>query len=160
LVHRDADWVLVHAGVPAFWTVDEALARAKEVEDRLRSDREAVLAVLYGGETPSADSPDHDEASRLRMTVGALTRMRACASDGTLDFDFAGSLGQMPPGLRPWFEVPSPPRGERVLFGHWAALGHHSGPGFVSLDTGCVWGGKLTAYRLEDGAVFDVPKVD
>ena len=160
LIHREAGWVLVHAGVPPFWSVEEACERGLDLRAGLQTDREGTLGALYSGSTPCCDADGMDDGARLRLAAGALTRMRACAPDGTLDLEFNGGLDQMPEGRQPWFDVPSASRSETVLFGHWAALGHRIGEGFVSLDTGCVWGGVLTAYRLEDGAIFQVPNVD
>lgn len=160
LLYQEAGWVLVHAGLPPFWSLKEAGERALDLRAGLQTDREGTLEALYTGTTPCRDAEGLNDGARLRLTVAALTRMRACAPDGTLDLEFNGGLDQMPRGRRPWFEISTAPRTETVIFGHWAALGYHTGPGFVALDTGCVWGGVLTAYRLEDGAIFQVPNVD
>jgi bis(5'-nucleosyl)-tetraphosphatase (symmetrical) len=158
LVHREGDDVLVHAGIPPAWSVAQAEAVAREVEDGLRTQRQVTLEALFGGETPRTWSAAHSAGDRLRAIAGGLTRMRACETGGALDWEFKGSPGQMPRGLRPWFEAPARP--QRIFFGHWAALGLHLGVRVVGLDSGCVWGGPLTAYRLEDAEVFSEPNAE
>jgi bis(5'-nucleosyl)-tetraphosphatase (symmetrical) len=132
--------VLVHAGIPPRWSLDKARRRAEEVEHLLRRDGAgAVMGVL-----PTA-------RPRAVRALAAFTRMRFVDGKGRPDYLFKGPPSQRPTGQRPWFEAGLPDR--LVVFGHWAALGLRVTPGAWGLDTGCVWGGALTAACLETGEV-------
>lgn len=151
------DAVMTHAGIPPHWTLADTRARAAEVEAALRGpDWRAYLAGMYGNQ-PQQWSDTLSGTDRLRVITNHLTRMRVCHPDGTLDFDHKEGADNVPAGLLPWFKLPNPGLGDtRVLFGHWAALlGNTGHPQFIGLDTGCVWGHRLTAWRLDDDAVFD-----
>jgi bis(5'-nucleosyl)-tetraphosphatase (symmetrical) len=150
--------LLVHAGVAPQWDAAQTMALANEVEEVLRGDGWIdFLAQMYGNQ------PDRwDDAltgiERLRCIVNALTRMRLCLPDGTMDFAHKESeSGPVGSGLLPWFDLP----GRRtldvtVVFGHWSALGLVLRPNLVGLDSGCVWGGKLTAVCLDNRALLQV----
>ena len=148
-----ANQVFVHAGIPPAWTLPEALREAGQVATRLRApDWPAALREMYG-DRPSAWSETLPPADRQRYTINALTRMRYCDRHGRLDFAANGPPGSQPAGLLPWFELPHQlPRGCQVIFGHWAALGVLRRAHFTALDSGCVWGGALTALDLDHGA--------
>ncbi len=95
---------------------------------------------------------------RLRLITNAMTRLRVCTSDGEMDFKFTGVLADVPKGTMPWFEVPERKSADAtIIFGHWSALGLQQRPNLFALDTGCLWGGELTAFRLEDKMIFQVP---
>ena len=153
LLHHDPTLktVMTHAGVFPLWTLEQAKSCAAEAEAALRDERfAAFMGELYG------DKPDRwsDRLSgwkRLRFIVNALTRMRYCAADGRLLLDFKGSPAQRPDDHYPWFDVPCRKRSEpeRVVFGHWSTLGYVNRSGVIALDTGCLWGGQLTAVRLD-----------
>lgn len=152
LAHYDAalDCLLVHAGVYPGWTLKQTLARAAEVEEVLAGPGcEPFLSDMYG-DLPNRWSDDLSGIGRLRAIVNALTRMRMVDEHGRMDFAFKRPPGEQPPYLAPWFTRPSslPPQC-RVAFGHWSALGHFVTDRLVSLDSGCVWGGTLTAVRLD-----------
>ena len=163
LLHHDAEigWTMVHGGLPPGWDLPTARQRAAEVEEVLAGDRAAsFLAHLYGDEG-SAEEAAASGWGRLRYTLNALTRIRCVTADGRLDFSFAGPPENRPDGLVPWFSAPERrSRGERVVFGHWAAL--DLDPALAErervrhVDTGCVWGGRLTAVDLQSGAVRSV----
>ena len=105
---------------------------------------------MFGGE-PRRWDESLSGYERLRFTVNALTRMRFCTADGTLSFADKGPPGTQPVGLLPWFEVPGRRNADlNIVFGHWAALGYYRAPGIHALDSGCVWGNRLTAIRLDD----------
>ncbi len=142
--------LLVHAGLPPTWSVSEAVSRAAEISARLRGPNWAgALKKMYGDE-PRAWSADHSDADRLRYIINALTRMRYCDEHGNLDFEHAGPPGTQPAHLVPWFEVPGrPSETTHVVFGHWASLGLLCRTNITALDSGCVWGGSLTAVPLE-----------
>jgi bis(5'-nucleosyl)-tetraphosphatase (symmetrical) len=150
--------VLVHAGLLPAWPVEVARSLAAEVESALRGPawREA-LAALYGAK-PDRWSDGLQGAERLRVIVNAMTRMRFCSAEGVMDLTAKGGPDNAPAGFMPWFEVPGRMNSShRILFGHWSALGLYLGKTVTCLDTGCVWGGRLTALRLEDGVLFEVP---
>lgn len=156
LLHRAGDRVLVHAGLHPAWTVDEAEALAREAEGWLAGPE--APALLARGDGDDRWSPALTGIARARGVVNVLTRMRTIRPDGRLDLAFSGPPDRLPPGRTPWFRVPGrASAGATVVCGHWAALGLHRGDGILALDTGCVWGGSLTACRLDDGAVFQVP---
>jgi bis(5'-nucleosyl)-tetraphosphatase (symmetrical) len=152
LLHHDASArrVLVHAGIPPIWSVQQARAAAREIEELLRGRRwRHALKHMYGNQ-PAAWRPDLDREERRRFTINALTRMRYCDRRGRLDLTESGPPGSQRKGLMPWFDVPDrPAAGTQVVFGHWAALGLLRRPDVLALDTGCVWGNRLTAVRLD-----------
>jgi bis(5'-nucleosyl)-tetraphosphatase (symmetrical) len=145
-------WLMVHAGVPAPWSAADTLALAGEVQALLRGpDLAGFLSVMYGNE-PARWSPELQGPARWRFIVNALTRMRFCQADGTLDFDVKESADTAPPGLLPWFEAPDRRcAGVPIAFGHWSTLGPLNQPDLLALDTGCVWGGTLSAARIDGG---------
>jgi bis(5'-nucleosyl)-tetraphosphatase (symmetrical) len=151
LLHDDPalGWTLVHAGLPPDWSVADAASCAREVERALAQDPDGFYARMYGNE-PDRWTPGLAGWDRLRFTVNCLTRLRYCAADGRLLLKPKGAPHEAPPDAIPWFRVPGRrSAGARILFGHWSALGWYAGDGVVSLDSGCVWGGSLTAYRLD-----------
>ncbi len=148
--------VLTHAGLPPMWTLDQARQRAREAEAVIADD-DAFFEQMYGNE-PSLWDDTLTGYDRIRLIVNALTRMRFVDPEGRLDLDAKGTLGDTPAGLMPWFDHPQRRTADtRILFGHWAALEGRAPVEHVeALDTGCVWGGCLTALRLEDHAIFNV----
>ncbi|MES2819511.1 MAG: symmetrical bis(5'-nucleosyl)-tetraphosphatase [Pseudomonadota bacterium] len=156
LLHHDAerDLAMVHAGIPPQWTLKKALKYAAEVEEVLRDDDRLPLFLegMYGNE-PAKWHKDLTGISRLRVITNALTRMRFCKADGTLDFKSKEGLDSAPPGFAPWFSHANrKTRGLKLIFGHWAALeGQCDEPGLFALDTGCVWGGAMTLLNVDSG---------
>ena len=155
LLHYDprARRVLVHAGIPPFWTLTQARQAARDVERALRGPKwRFALRDMYGNQ-PSKWRDDLDPTSKRRYTINALTRMRYCDKHGRLDFSESGPPGSQRKGLTPWFEVPDRPAATvQIVFGHWAALGVVRRADITALDSGCVWGGSLTAVRLDKPA--------
>ncbi len=147
--HAGETLLMLHAGVLPAWSLDDAVALASEVHSVLRSaDLQGFLQKMYGN-TPERWSASLAGADRLRVIVNALTRLRFCTPDGVMDFDSAESAEAPPPGLVPWFEAPGRrTEGTLIAFGHWSMLGWMERPGVLSLDTGCVWGGCLSAVRF------------
>jgi bis(5'-nucleosyl)-tetraphosphatase (symmetrical) len=148
---RHADF-LVHAGLPPQWTLAQARELADETLQALRADPRAFLAHMYGAQ-PDCWSDSLQGIERWRFTINALTRLRYCHADGTLDLKRKESpaLVHAASTSRPWFEHRSPRSARtRVIFGHWSTLGLLQRPGLLALDTGCVWGGQLTAVNLDD----------
>jgi bis(5'-nucleosyl)-tetraphosphatase (symmetrical) len=159
LYHREGDVVMVHAGIDPRWSLDEAAALAAEVEAALSGDR--WLEVLASDREPMVPwRPELEGASRLQSIAEVLTRLRTCRDDGQPCSSFSGPPEEAPAGCHPWFSHPRRRSlGATVIFGHWAALGLRRGPDTWALDSGCVWGGELTALRLDDGAVFQQPAI-
>ncbi len=155
LLHHDADlgFTLVHAGLAPQWDLAQAQACARELETVLRGpDYQDFLAVMYGSQPDCWDDP-LSGVDRLRCSANYFTRMRFCRiDDGGLDFASKETPQQAPENLLPWFEIPWRRNADlNIVFGHWAALGHYRAPGVYALDSGCAWGNRLTALRLDDG---------
>ncbi|WP_407278712.1 symmetrical bis(5'-nucleosyl)-tetraphosphatase [Aromatoleum evansii] len=157
LVHVEGEFAMVHAGMLPGWTIARAQQLAVEVGEVLAGPVANDLLLHLGGNEPETWSDELVGWERYRVIVNALTRMRFCATDGRMALQAKGPPMKAPTGTMPWFQVP----GRRstthtIVCGHWSALGFYRMPGLIALDSGCVWGGKLTAVRLEDGAVFQV----
>ena len=143
-------WLCVHAGVPPAWDAAQTLALAGEVSMVLAGpDLPAFLATMYGNE-PARWDERLQGADRLRFIVNALTRIRFCAEDGTLELQTKEGLEATPAGLHPWFDTPGRrSAGQAIAFGHWSTLGLVNRSDLLGLDTGCVWGGRLSAVRVD-----------
>jgi bis(5'-nucleosyl)-tetraphosphatase (symmetrical) len=148
----ESGWLCVHAGVPPQWSLTDTLERAAEVEAMLRGPAlDDFMPRMYGNE-PARWDDALAGAPRWRFTINALTRMRFCAADGTLEFRTKEGAGAAPAGHHPWFDAPGRrTAGQPVAFGHWSTLGLIERPDLLALDTGCVWGGALTAVRIDGG---------
>jgi bis(5'-nucleosyl)-tetraphosphatase (symmetrical) len=151
LMHYDEalGWGMVHAGLAPSWTLRQALRAAQEVERELSSPRHPRLLRNLFGNRPAAWSSRLQGVERFRASINTMTRMRYCDVNGRIDFEAKGMPGTQKPGLYPWFAVPGMRRREvNMVCGHWSALGRFAGLGVYAIDTGCVWGGQLTALRL------------
>ena len=157
LAHREQGVLFVHAGVLPDWDVDRTLALSEEVRGRLAADdHEAFLREMYGNE-PARWSEDLRGHDRLRCVVNALTRARMLTPDGTMNLKHKDASAAAPRGLVPWFDHPRRrTRGTPIVFGHWSTEGLVMREDVAGLDTGCVWGGRLSALRLKDRALFQV----
>lgn len=155
LMHHDKKlgYAMIHAGLPPKWSLKKALKRAQEVESVLRGDHfRDFLENMYGNK-PRRWKKSLEGWDRLRFIVNCFTRLRFCSPDGKLQLADKGSPGSQEEGYLPWFMVPNrKSRNQRIVFGHWSTLGLHLADGVRSIDTGCLWGGKLTALRLDDGS--------
>jgi bis(5'-nucleosyl)-tetraphosphatase (symmetrical) len=149
IAHYENGMLMVHAGVAAQWDVNLTLELADELQRALRAPNwKETLAGLYGNE-PNLWTPNLKGIERLRVTCSALTRLRFCNAEGAMDFSSSGGLNAAPPGCMPWFDVPGRKTADvTVVFGHWAALGLMLRENLIGLDSGCVWGAKLSAVRL------------
>jgi bis(5'-nucleosyl)-tetraphosphatase (symmetrical) len=160
LIHVEGDWVLVHAGLPPQWTVDEAVSICGEAARAIASRRsDTFLAEGMYGDRPDRWSATLRGRDRLRFVINCCTRLRVCTPEGRIDLRYKGPAGATPDGLIPWFTVPGRrSASSTVVFGHWSTLGRVHWPPYKAygLDTGCVWGRKLTALRLEDRRLFAV----
>lgn len=160
LIHHSAPnptscgFVLTHAGISPAWNLATAKTCAQEIETILQSDDYLWLLQNMYADQPCLWSPDLQGIERYRYTINAFTRLRFCDEQGRLDMQC-----KLPPsevkGLVPWFKVKArQPIAEKVIFGHWAALGHYSDSHVLGLDSGCVWGNHLTLLRWEDNRIF------
>lgn len=150
-IDRSVGWAMVHAGLDPRWTLTQAGKEARAVEKALRSRPRALLKHMYGNQ-PAAWSDKLTGWARLRTTINVMTRMRFCDRRGRSAFSYSGTPENAPAGKYPWFEVPGRKKPSLpVVFGHWSALGLLSRRRSFGLDTGCVWGGFLTAARIDGG---------
>jgi bis(5'-nucleosyl)-tetraphosphatase (symmetrical) len=156
MLHHDATlgYTMVHAGLPPQWDLSLAQACARELEQTLRDEQSCreLFAHMYG-DKPDCWSDDLRGFERLRFITNCLTRLRFCRADGRLDLKFKGEVKEAPKHLIPWFQVPERrSRDLRIVCGHWSALGYYDADGVLAIDTGCVWGQKLCAVRLDQSA--------
>jgi bis(5'-nucleosyl)-tetraphosphatase (symmetrical) len=152
MLHHDTKLgvTMIHAGLPPQWDLRTAIRCARELEAALRSQRDGDFYRRMYGDEPDLWRDDLEGHARLRFIVNCLTRLRVCDAGGRTVLGFKGRLDQMQPGLTPWFRVAGRrTAGERIVCGHWSALGYLDDNGVASIDTGCVWGGPLTALRLD-----------
>lgn len=157
LCYAEQGFCLVHAGLLPNWTVAEALALSAEVEEKLQDKNYPKFLSELWGSDPNRWQSKLRGIERLRMVVNVMTRMRFCTPDGTLNFKAKGPLEKAPADLVPWFDLPGRQSLDHTLLvGHWSALGLRTTDNLLSIDTGCLWGGKLTAVRLEDRQIFQV----
>jgi bis(5'-nucleosyl)-tetraphosphatase (symmetrical) len=155
LMHAAGRYAMVHAGLLPQWSIAQALGLAREVEAALqRDDHDEFLRHMYG------NKPDRWRANlggidRLRVITNVFTRLRLCTADGRMEFAHKGAPTDTPRGYKPWFDAPRRRnRSAKIIFGHWAALGLYTQANVIGLDTGCVWGRDLTAFRLADGKLY------
>jgi bis(5'-nucleosyl)-tetraphosphatase (symmetrical) len=144
-------YTMLHAGLPPQWDLSTAQQCAQELEHVLRDEHacKELFEHMYG-DRPSRWSPDLTGFDRLRFTTNCLTRLRFCREDGTLELKHKGTIAQAPKDIVPWFRAPNRrSAGLRIVCGHWSALGYYHENGVLSIDTGCVWGQRLCAVRLD-----------
>jgi bis(5'-nucleosyl)-tetraphosphatase (symmetrical) len=158
MMHVAGAHALVHAGLLPQWDLAKAKSLAEEVEAELRGPRQGdFLAKLYGSR-PDRWTDDLSGPDRLRVIVNAMTRLRFCTPEGVMEFHTKGEATQAPSGYLPWFDVPGrKSAASTVICGHWSALGLRLAPNLLALDSGCVWGGQLSAIRLEDRRLYQIP---
>jgi bis(5'-nucleosyl)-tetraphosphatase (symmetrical) len=156
----ERDVLMVHAGVLPGWTTAQTLALAREVEAVLRGPEiGGFLHKMYGDE-PAAWDDSLTGKARLRVIVNVLTRLRFCTAYGVMEFASKEGAGGAPQGYMPWFDVPGRRTAEvTVAFGHWSTLGWLGRPDVIALDSGCVWGGHLSAIRLDDAGAHELIQV-
>lgn len=159
LLHHDKrlGYTMVHAGLPPQWDLKLAQTCAREVEVILQSaEHTQFLARMYGNE-PDTWSDDLHGRERIRFAINAFTRMRYCTNEGQLEFEHKEAPGKQPEGYLPWFEIQGrKSTNMKIIFGHWSTLDLQLKNGIYAIDTGCLWGGTLTAYCLENGEVVNL----
>ncbi len=153
---KQLNYTMVHAGVPPIWNLDEALSHAHEVENTLRGDHARDFFQHMYGNKPTTWLEGLDGFERLRVITNYFTRMRFCNTRGELELESKCGPESPPEGFKAWYLHPEHRCiNEQIIFGHWATMMGNTGiDNFIGLDTGCIWGGYLTALRLEDGARF------
>jgi bis(5'-nucleosyl)-tetraphosphatase (symmetrical) len=160
LAHLEEGWLCVHAGVVPQWDTAQTLALAAEVQAVLRGPAMAEFLPLMYGDEPRRWDDALDGPARWRFIVNTLTRIRFCGGDGSLELKTKDAASAAVPGFGPWFKAPGRrTEGQPMAFGHWSTLGLMNEPELLALDTGCVWGGSLTAVRVDGGRreVLQVP---
>jgi len=160
---KTRSYLMTHAGIPPHWTIEDLKKYSQKLYETLQGPEALnLLKNMYGNE-PNHPSKCVTEMERLRLNINYLTRMRFCSSDGSLNLKHKGKAIDAPSGMKPWFEwnlkILQDPI--HLLFGHWAALEGVTGKkNITALDTGCVWGKKLSALRLEDNRIFSCNKIN
>ena len=157
-------YLMTHAGIPPHWSWLDALEASQEIKETLSNDNLYIeyLKNIYGN-LPAKSETNLNRLDRLRLNTNYLTRMRFCKVDGELELKIKGTIDDKPKGFKAWFDHPLSIQNENlhIIFGHWAALGGKTGiSNITSVDTGCVWGYKLTAFRLEDSRVFSYDRIN
>lgn len=163
-VYTHKNHIITHAGIPPIWSLKKAKRLGLELEFVLQTDMcfQLFMSNLFGNE-PNLWHNDLRDVNRWRCIANYFTRMRLCNKNGRLDFDFKGAIKDKPSTLDGWFNLPNPKIDSKhtLLFGHWAALnGITNNPRRIALDTGCVWGGKLTAYCIDTKQIYQVDAIN
>lgn len=157
LCHHEDGYFLVHAGLLPQWSAAQARRLGREVEVLLAGEHYRELLANMWGSQPLAWKESLSEWDRMRVIVNAMTRMRFCSAEGTMELRTKGGTANTPLGYMPWFDVPGRKSSDTVLVtGHWSALGLRIRADLLALDSGCLWGRHLTAVRLPDHKVFQV----
>ncbi len=158
LAFSDERYLMIHAGLLPQWTAEQTMRYAAEVEAVLQSDDYLnFLGQMYGNQ-PNYWHEDLTGFDRLRVITNVLTRLRICTVQGEMEFNFKGELQDVPAAYLPWFDVPNrASQDAQIIFGHWSALGLQQRQNVSALDTGCLWGGHLTAMNLATKAITQVP---
>lgn len=160
LIHVHDGFFMVHAGLLPQWTVDHAVRLAGEVEHALQGPTARLLLEQVYQKNGNASKRWNDHLvglDRLGIIIKVMTRLRICDQDGRMNLSYKGPLPHVPKKFMPWFRVPGRKSADvTVICGHWAALGLHVQENLLAIDSGCVWGGHLTAVRLENRQVFQV----
>ena len=156
LIHKDKNFLMVHAGLMPDWSLDDALDLEKDVMVSLRKDPNDFFKNMYGNK-PDKWSSAYKTKDKQRLAINAMTRLRCLNSDNAIDFTYKSDLNNIPDSLTPWFDIKAKKtRGEFIISGHWSAIGIQKHNYGITLDTGCVWGGELSAYCIESGSLVSV----
>ncbi|PPC89454.1 MAG: diadenosine tetraphosphatase [Methylobacter sp.] len=151
LFHAEHGFCLLHAGLPPQWDLEMTQELARQAEHALQSDDYVEFLKKMYGNKPSVWSSRLKNSEKLRFIINCFTRMRYCDAGGRMDFVNSGPPGSQPKHLMPWFKVPGRKNlGMKIIFGHWSTLGYYEGENCYGIDTGCLWGGQLTALKLGD----------
>ncbi len=161
LIHHFGPFVMVHAGLLPEWNIERTCALAEVAEEHLAGPGHDTLLRALSKGRKKAGTRERNDTERLAAAVAAMTRIRMVDADGGAQVGYTGAPGDAPRGWRPWFEASAVRRqGYALVFGHWAMLGYHREHDVACVDSGCVYGGSLTALRLRDGHVELEPVAD
>ena len=161
LMLAENNYVMVHAGLLPQWTIAQASGLASEVQAALQSECYLDFFANMYGSLPNSWCDNLTGMDRLRVVTNAMTRMRICTPMGEMEFAFKGELPDIPAGYLPWFDVPARRSSDAtIICGHWSALGLRQRNNIIALDTGCLWGGQLTAFCLETKQITQVDARD
>lgn len=150
LFHHDQGFCMLHAGLPPQWDFALTLEMARETERAIQDDDHPRFFRSMYGNKPTLWQDDLSRTEKLRFAVNCFSRLRYCTVDGELDFSHKGAPGSQPSHLLPWYAVPGRKTRElKIIFGHWSTLGFYQGDNVFGIDTGCLWGGQLTALKLD-----------
>lgn len=151
LFHHQNGFCMLHAGLPPQWDFAKTVSMARKAEAVLRGTRYREFFKHLYGDKPNRWTSKLKGNGQVRFSINCFTRMRYCTADGALDFDYSGAPGTQPAHLTPWFQMPARKSADmKIIFGHWSALGYYAGDNCYGIDTGCLWGGQLTAIKLGD----------
>ncbi|MDD2833049.1 MAG: symmetrical bis(5'-nucleosyl)-tetraphosphatase [Methylotenera sp.] len=157
LIYREDGYLMVHAGLLPQWSAEQALDYAAEVEAALQGEHYLDFLTHMYGNYPNRWDDAVTGIDRLRLITNAATRLRVCTPEGEMEFKFKGELQDIPQGYVPWFDVPSrATKDVAVIFGHWSALGLQQRINLYALDTGCLWGGKMSAMNIDTKTIVQV----
>ncbi|NOQ77294.1 MAG: symmetrical bis(5'-nucleosyl)-tetraphosphatase [Methylococcaceae bacterium] len=149
LFHYNDNFCLLHAGLPPQWSFKKTKAMALKAEKVLQGDNYLAFFKTMYGDQPNTWSSDLKGMDKIRFIVNCFTRIRYCDENGQLDFKCSAAVGSQPSPLIPWFTVANRQSKEmKIIFGHWSTLGYYQGNNCYAIDTGCLWGGQLTAIKL------------
>ena len=151
-------WLLVHAGICPSWTLTDTLLYAEELQQKLMAPAATAMIHQWYGNTPAMWHTTLQSPERERVMINYFTRMRILDRQGQMELTFKQGKAEIPPNYAPWFSHPTQlPKGYRIAFGHWASLmGETDHYPVIGLDTGCVWGQMLSAFRIQDEKIFRV----
>ena len=155
LAHGDDKYLMVHAGIAPSWSTKLTKQLSNEVTLELNKNPKFFLKEMYGN-LPSVWNENYKKADRLRFAINTMTRMRALNKDGSIDFSFKKNINKLPSNLTPWYLFPTEERKEFVLSGHWSAIGIQNYTNGITLDSGCVWGRKLSAYSFDEKKIISI----
>jgi bis(5'-nucleosyl)-tetraphosphatase (symmetrical) len=156
LIYSNKNFLMVHAGLMPQWSTVDAVKLSKEISISLKKDPRSFLMEMYGNK-PDQWSSKHTKRDLFRLAINATTRLRCLKADASIDFSYKSDLDSLPVNLIPWFKFqPHHLREEFIISGHWSAVGIQRHDYGITLDTGCVWGGKLSAYAIDSGLILSV----
>ena len=155
LAYGNEEYLMVHAGIAPSWSSELTKELSNEVTIELNKNPREFLKKMYGN-LPSIWNENDKKEDRLRFAINTMTRMRALNQDGSINFSFKENINKLPSNLTPWYLFPAEERREFILSGHWSAIGIKTYTKGITLDSGCVWGRKLSAYSFEDKKIISI----
>ncbi len=155
LAYGNEEYLMVHAGIPPSWSSELTKKLSDEITIELNKNPKNFLKKMYGN-FPNKWNKNYNKEDRLRFAINAITRMRTLNKDSSIESSFKQTLNKLPAHLIPWYLFPAVERNEFIVSGHWSAIGIQSYENGITLDSGCVWGRKLSAYSFEEKKVISI----